>query len=386
MKFIVAGCGIGGLSVAHALTRRGHSVQLVERAAELKPVGAGISLQPNAMQAFQSLGLSDAISDAAWEAEQAQIRSQSGKVLTRFSFANYLERFGFLPLTIYRGDLIRILANSLDRSTSDVWLNEQVVSFSESANGVKVKTSSGMVLEGDGLIGADGIHSAVRSQLLGKTDPRYSGYTCWRGIVDQPDLVAKVETMTEVWGRGARFGFMRCNANQVYWFATENRRSGTDQEQDSSWRSRFQTWVDPIPDLLTATPDDKVAHNDIVDRKPVFPWGKGRVTLLGDAAHAMTPNFGQGGAQAVEDAVVLGIAVSKFDLPSEAFRKYEQARKARTHSFVNGSRQFGMVGQGGNGFLRFIRNYVMPNLPKSFVDRQLAGQFDFQKYLKTLGW
>ena len=382
MNFLVAGCGIGGLSAAHALMNLGHHVRLVERAPELKPVGAGISLQPNAMQAIKRLGLDQAIGQAAWDADVAQILTSKGKLLKQFDFSNYEGLFGFLPSTIYRGDLIRVLAEELDQSKSEIVLGEQVESFHESADKVIVKTDKGNEFECDGLIGADGIRSAIRRQLWGEPKARYSGYTCWRGMVEDPALVEQVDIMTEAWGTGSRFGFMRCNEKQVYWFATENRKSRTDHIKDQSWKSIFETWVDPISKLVEATPEDEIVHGDIIDLKPIFPWGQGRVTLLGDAAHAMTPNFGQGGAQAIEDAVVLGLALKAGDPLENSFRAYESARNPRTTSLVKGSWQFGKIGQGKNLMLRLVRNHLMPNLPKKFVDKQLAIQCDFEAYLQ----
>lgn len=383
MKFLIVGCGIGGLSAAHALAQNGHQIQLFERAAELKPVGAGISLQPNAMQALKRLGVAQLIQNAAWPAEQAQICASDGKVLTLFDFGNYLDKFGFLPMTIYRGDLVNILARALSEKVgpSEILLDQQVASFSEGQDDLKVKTEAGIEHRGEALIAADGIHSVVRRRLWDKQVPRYAGYTCWRGMVDDRELVGQVDTMTEVWGKGARFGFMRCNERQVYWFATEDRKSRTDHERDSTWKARFQDWMRPIPQLLNATEDAAIFQNDIVDLVPIRRWSKGKVTLLGDAAHAMTPNFGQGGAQAIEDAVVLGLACKGSNSIEESFQKYESARITRTTGLVKGSRQFGWIGQGGNGFSRLIRNYIMPNLPKSFVDRQLATQCDFEGYL-----
>lgn len=385
MKFVVAGCGIGGLTVAHALSRLGHNILLLEKSAELKPVGAGISIQPNAMQALKRLDLDRLVATAGWEAEGARVLSDTGKQYRHFDFSNYRDQFGFLPQTIYRGDLIRVLHQSLDDSKTKILLDEEFESFRESDSGIIVTTSKGSI-ECDALIGSDGIHSKVRNQLWGEVKPIFAGYTCWRGMVTDPHLVNQVETMTEVWGKGARFGFMRCNKDQVYWFATENRSERTDHQGDQSqWKLRFNSWIAPIPKLIDATPSQDIVHNDIVDRDPVFPWGKGKATLLGDAAHAMTPNFGQGGAQAIEDAVVIGVAVDRLsdgqkNLDS-AFRSYEKFRHPRTKSLVKGSRQFGRIGQGGNWLFRMIRNHLMPSLPKRFVDKQLGWQCDFERQL-----
>ncbi len=379
--------------MAHALADAGHQAILLERSPQLKPVGAGISIQPNALQALKRLNLDNLVSNAGWQAKCARVISNSGKQYSKFDFTNYRELFGFLPHTIYRGDLMRVLHEALDKAKTTVLLSQSLESFRETENEVVVTTNS-QSIECDALIGADGIHSSVREQLWGKIDPIYAGYTCWRGMVTDPTLVNLVDTMTEVWGKGARFGFMRCNAKQVYWFATENRPAGSDHEpRTENWKSRFDSWVDPVPQLLRSTAAEEIVHNDIIDHAPIFPWGKGRVTLIGDAAHAMTPNFGQGGAQAIEDAVVLGVAlkqVGEFAVVEptsveSAFRSYEAFRRPRTTKLVKGSRQFGKIGQGGNGFLRLIRNQLMPRLPKGFVDKQLGWQCNFDAHLNKFG-
>ena len=231
----------------------------------------------------------------------------------------------------------------------------------------------------DALIGADGIHSKVRSGLFGEQPTRFSGYVCWRGIVTEPKLVSSIDTMNEVWGTGARFGFMRCSPDKVYWFATKTTASR--QRPDKSWKEGFRDWPNPIPALLDSTPESQIAFNDISDRKPIFPWSRGRVTLLGDAAHPMTPNFGQGGAQAIEDAIVLARAVKAIGDPASAFQSYQQHRHARTKSFVDGSLQFGRVAQGGNRWWRMIRNHLIPRLPESAMNRQLDQQFLVQPHL-----
>ena len=383
MDFIVVGAGIGGLSCANALAREGHNVRVLERTSELRPVGAGISLQPNAMQAIRRFDLFDEVSAVSWSANNAQVLSSVGKVFTEFDFTGYESRFQTLPLTVFRGDLVRVLAEGLGNRRGDttIELNQEFDSFEESDDRILVRTKSGAEYSGEVLIAADGIHSIVRNQLWGEQSIRYSGYTCWRGIVDEPSLVSQVSKMTEVWGKGTRCGFMRCNESQVYWFATEDRKQRSDHLKDTEWKSRFQNWVDPIPKLINTTPDESIVHTDLIDLKPMSAWSRGRVTLLGDAAHAMTPNFGQGGAQAIEDAVCLALVLKNAgDLPS-ALRMYESLRIPRTTSIVKGAWSYGKIAQGGNWFRRFLRNQVMTRLPKSFIDKQLAQQLDFDGWL-----
>ena len=385
MKFLIVGCGIGGLSTAHALCQLGHDVILVERASELKPVGAGISVQPNAMQALRRLQVDQQISEHAWAASEARVLLKTGKVLTQFDFENYRDKFGFLPLTIFRGDLIRVLAETLKQKpgASQIVVGEQVRSYEETADGISVVSNKGTTFKCDALIGADGIHSKIREILWAKQPIRYSGYTCWRGMVEESAIVEQADVMTEVWGNGERFGFMRCNPRQVYWFATQDRRERTENQQDDRWKQSFESWTQPIPQILNATPDHSIVHNDIVDMVPLPKWSKEKVTLVGDAAHAMTPNFGQGGAQAIEDAVVLGLSMGKCRDVGRAFELYEQTRIARATSLVKGSWQYGRIAQGGTALRRLVRNHLLPMLPKRLVDKQIGQQCDFEHWLQT---
>ncbi len=199
--------------------------------------------------------------------------------------------------------------------------------------------------------------------------------------MSEPATVASVDTMNEIWGDGSRFGFLRCRQDQVYWFATKTH--ATRDQPSSDWRDFFRDWPNPVSDLIQQTPDNQVAFNDISDRKPSFPWSKGRVTLLGDAAHPMTPNFGQGGAQAIEDAVVLGRAFAASLTAEAAFQEYQRHRHPRTSTFVNGSWNFGRVAQGGNAFWRFARRRLLPLIPESTMPKMLDRQYGFQEHLEA---
>jgi len=256
--------------------------------------------------------------------------------------------------------------------------------FSVVSDCVIAESSSQNKICGDVSIGADGLRSTVRKQLWDDGDPRYAGYTCWRGVISDRHLVEKAETLTELWGSGARFGFMRCNDHQLYWFATRNRTELNSDQENDDWKNAFSNWTEPVQQIIEATPPDKIVNNDIVDRPPIFPWGKSNVTLMGDAAHGMTPNFGQGGAQALEDSAILGtmLANSTPENVSDRFRLYESVRHPRTKTMVTGSEKYGKIAQGTTWLRRVIRNSLLPNLPKKFVDSQLQKQFDFKSHLQ----
>ena len=381
MRILIAGGGIGGLTASIGLARLGHDVQVLEQASKLRPVGAGIGLQPNAMQALSFFGLDEAVAARGRAATGASLKYSDGKPVRSFDFAQHAARYGYLPLTIHRAALLDVLLAAATKEKVNVRFAQRIRSFTNARDGVAVTTEAGHSFMAQALVGADGINSRVRAQLWGKRPKRYSGYVCWRGIVTDPDLVAAVENIHEVWGRGARFGYMRCSESQVYWFATKTTAHSESQPED--WRSNFHGWPDPIPRLIESGPADRIAFNDISDHKPIFPWAKGRVTLLGDAAHAMTPNFGQGGAQAIEDAVILSRAVEKLGDLESAFRSYEKYRHPRTKGFVNASRSFGAITQGGSAFTRFVRRRILRLIPESSMQKKLDAQFDFRKHAST---
>lgn len=385
MKFVIAGCGIGGLATALGLSRLGHDIVMLEKTDALRPVGAGISLQPNAIKAVTHLGVRDQVIAAGQQTDFAKILSSNRKPVNKFEFGDYESRYGCFPMTIHRAALVETLHAVTDSEKVQVNLAEEFASFTEADGKVVARSTTGNEYECDALVGADGIHSNVRKQLWGDSPVKYAGYTCWRGIVSDPDILAKCTAMCEMWGKAARFGYMPCAADKVYWFATQNRPQRTDHlASDKEWRKDFVDWASPVPEILRVADDNLLVQNDIIDRDPIFPWGKDKVTLLGDAAHAMTPNFGQGGAQALEDAVVLSAAIEKFEDIETAFRAYEKHRHPRTKKFVLDSRRFGNIGQGGSVFMRFLRNSVLPRMPQWFINQQMDLQLDFESHLAAL--
>ncbi len=381
MKFLIAGGGVGGLTAAIALAREGHRIQLLEQTPEPKSVGAGISLQPNAMHALGLLGLDREVARRGHTASEARLQFSTGRKIKVIDFSPLLKRYGYLPLSIHRADLLEVLLQAATESGVEIHFGQSVRSFSIDIDRVKVTTVQQERFHGDALIGAEGIHSKVRAQLWGDQPTRYSGYVCWRGIVVDPFLAESVDGVNEIWGEGARFGFMQCGLDKVYWFATKSTRRC--REICDELKPTFRGWPDPVGSILEKTPIDPIIFNEISDRKPIFPWSRGRVTLLGDAAHPMTPNFGQGGAQAIEDAIVLSMSIVANVDPELAFRSYETHRHRRTRRFVNESWQFGRIAQGGNWPARFVRRWLLALMPESKMRKQLDVQFNVQKHFNA---
>ncbi len=367
-KALIIGGGIGGLATAIALTQIGFTVEVFERVTLLREVGAGLSLWANAIKALDYLGLASAVRALALPEAAGGIRTPSGDLLMQTANTQLAAQFGELSVMVHRAELHDQLRQAFGQ---EIHLGMECVAITEEGTGVRVRFRNGEEAFGDLVIGADGLHSAVRAALHGPQPPRYAGYTAWRGVT--PFEINRLQ-IGETWGAGARFGQIPMQGNRVYWFATQNAPAGQhrpDGEKAELLRL-FGNWHNPIRALIEATPDAAILRNDLYDRPPLKRWGRGRITLLGDAAHPMTPNLGQGACQALEDAVVLAKQVqSTADIPT-ALRAYEAARIPRTTMIVNQSRQVGQVGQWANPVAVAGRNWLVKYLLARVQYRQFA--------------
>jgi 2-polyprenyl-6-methoxyphenol hydroxylase-like FAD-dependent oxidoreductase len=351
---IVAGAGPGGLTTALALRRVGLDVQTWERAPELHTDGAGISLQINAMRVLARLGVADELRRRGAVLAVAEVADHRDRTIHAMPFDRLSERFGQAGIGIHRGELSRTLAAALPDDA--IVFSRGVVEVEQSEDRVTVRADDGTVATVDALIGADGIHSAVRRAVLGDVPIRYAGYTCWRGIA--PVIAPGGPGYSiERWGPGRRFGSVPITDATTYWFATANAPADSTDGPDlaTELRDRFRDFSPRVHAILDATPASAILHNDIVDFAPLPSWTRDRVTLLGDAAHAMTPNLGQGACQAIEDAIVLAAALRDHGVVA-GFPRYEAERRPRTARFVVDSHRFGAVAQLESGGLRFVRD------------------------------
>jgi len=238
-----------------------------------------------------------------------------------------------------------------------VRLGAELVGFVQNGEGVVARLADGREERGDFLVGADGLHSRVRAQLFGQRVPRYAGYTAWRGVAEAGEGRFPEGVALNLWGRGSEFGLVGIGRGRYYWFATKNAPEG--EAESAAGRKRevlelLADWYKPAREAVEATAESKILRNDIYDRDPLPSWGEGRVTLLGDAAHPMTPNLGQGACQAIEDAVVLARCLGG-EIPA-SLRRYEERRIGRTAAVVRGSRLSGRVAQLDNPLLCRLRN------------------------------
>ncbi|WP_341684404.1 FAD-dependent monooxygenase [Nocardia farcinica] len=360
-KVVVVGAGIGGLATGIAFARQGWEVEVLERAPRLTALGAGISLWSNALRALDALGIGDEVRARAREDVSAGIRDSRGRWLSRFDVAALRARYG-LPVILHRADLLDILRAAVP----DEAIRTGVTVTEARPDGTVVHSAgeSG----GDVVVGADGINSVVRRAVAGEIAPVYAGYTAWRMILTPS---APTTDLGESWGRGERFGYAVLADGRVYCFAAATVPAGAPDAGLAELRRRFGHWHDPIPALLAATDPAAVLRHDIY-RLPDLPiFVSGRVALLGDAAHAMTPDLGQGACQALEDAVTL--ATTADDLTA-----YDRARRPRTRRIAALSDRVGTAGQLSARPLVAARDTALRALPSSLQWRALAPILDWR--------
>lgn len=377
-KILVAGAGIGGLVFARALERAGIDGTVFERTRAFAPVGAGLLVQAGAMLALRTLGLDEAVQERGADVVLGQGLTSSGRVLQSTPMAFLKDELGAGVVAIHRARLHEVFAGALERT--NVLLGKECTGYDDDGAGVTAHFSDGTSERGTLLVGADGIHSAVRRTLLGDTPLRYAGYTSWRGIAPRTPGV-EGGRVAEMWGRGLRFGYAAVSPSEVYWFAVANAPEGErDDDSRNAVLDRFRNFSAPAPALVEATPSERVFRTDIHDRPPVASWSRGRVTLLGDAAHPTTPNLGQGGCMAIEDAVTLAHVLATHPSHEAAFAAYEAMRVQKTTRIVEASYRFGRIAQLEGAVGTALRNFALCLTPASVVRKQLleAGRFRVQ--------
>jgi 2-polyprenyl-6-methoxyphenol hydroxylase-like FAD-dependent oxidoreductase len=342
---VVVGAGIGGLTSALALIRAGWQVRVLERTGLPGEVGAGITLFPNALRGLDAIGVGDRIRalPSGRIAGPAGMRDPSGRWVVRVDDQEPIQDM----YALHRQDLHAALAGALPDGVLSP--GAEVVRTWAGADRIDIEYRAGgrdERLHADLLVGADGLRSRLRAEHWpAHPGPAYAGYTTWRGVTSQPAGMAAGSG--ETWGRGARFGVIPLGDGRVYWFATATAPAGEHHpDERADLLRRFTGWHHPIPELIAGTDPVDVLHHDTYElRTPLPGYVTQRVVLIGDAAHAMTPDLGQGACMAIEDAVTLAAAVAgDLGLP-DALRRYDGQRRPRTQSLVRMSHRMSRIGQ-----------------------------------------
>lgn len=377
-KFTIVGGGIGGLTLAIALLRKGFDVTIYESATEIKPLGAGIVLAANAIKAYQAIGLAEDILEAGSQVKLLQIKNERGSIISEVDAEKFSAHYGINNFTIHRADLHRVLLNHIPAGV--LQKGKTCVDFIQEKDGVVLRFSDGTTTHTSYVIACDGIHSPIRKKLLPKSLPRFAGYTCWRAVINEYPEGFDPSVNSETWGTRGRFGLVPLNNKSIYWFACINTSRVNDPVmrgfQQTDLLNYFQKFHDPIPEVIRKTKAEQLIWNDILDLKPLKQFAFNNIVLLGDAAHATTPNMGQGACMAIEDAVILANCIESDKSVENAFRQYERKRIGRTTQIINTSRRIGQIAQWENKFLTGLRNAALKATPQSVTEKQMRFVYD----------
>ncbi len=359
---LIVGAGIGGLVLAHALRRRGWGVEVVERAARWEPVGAGIGLWSNALAVLDRLGLRTPVVARGVGFASGAVSDARGRVLVRVDYD------GVAPppvcVALHRAALHQALRGGIDDA---VRLDASVTAIAAAGDRARVTFTDGASGGYDLVVGADGLRSRVRALLWNGAAPRRAGYTSWRWVLP---FASDVEGALEMWGAGARIGLVPLRDGLLYGYATLNAARPLDDPLDgrlARFRERFAAFDGPARGVIEALSDDAdLLHTDIEEVR-LRGWTRGPVALIGDAAHAMTPNVAQGAAMAIEDAWVLARCASEARAVPEGLVRYERERRPRVEQVQGLSRRLGRTGQLGPRWACAVRDALVGAMPTSWT-------------------
>lgn len=376
MKFLIAGGGICGLTTAIALHQLGQEVAVYEAAAKIKAVGAGISISSNAIRALDSIGLAQEVIAHSQVQKGFQFFTPKGKLINEGDFNSLVEKYG-LPamISFHRADLHSLLIEKLKGKIA-FSTNKRIQQVAQQKDTITLSFSDGTTAKGNYLLACDGIHSVIRKQLLPRVTPRYAGYTIWRGLLNNPPKDPKFEKPFKTFGKEGQFGAVLMKKNQLYWFASRKapfKDPAMKAMTIVGLQKRYGHFHDPIPQILEMSKDEDMLANDAIDLKPLSKFAFDNILLMGDAAHGMTPNLGQGACQAIEDAAVLAQILEKEKDIEKGFRLFEQQRIPRTTKVTNDSWNMGKAAHLDNNLLIGLRNLMM----RLTADRTLRKQIDF---------
>ncbi|HAP94403.1 MAG TPA: monooxygenase, partial [Chryseobacterium sp.] len=340
-------------------------------APEIKAVGAGIAMAGNAMQIFDKLGLKEKIENAGTKMYALIITDEKLKTISKTDVLKLGNKYKVCNIAIHRADLQKILSENV---SEHIILNKRLSKIEKKEN-YHLTFEDKTEIESEIVFGADGVKSLVRNQILKSGEIRNAGQKCWRGIL-QTEIPEKYShNAYEMWGKGKRFGFVKLSENILYWYALVNEKFYSD---DIDLLETFREFHPDILEMIAETYKDQIILNDIIDIKPMNNWSADNLCLIGDAAHATTPNMGQGGCQAVEDAYVIAkLSESEKDW-NIVFSQFEKIRKEKVHHIVNTSWTLGKVAQWEN--CTIIRNSIFRMIPEKTGTVELLLTFFFKAF------
>lgn len=367
MTIDIIGAGIGGLTTAIALQQNGMKTRVFEQSREIKPVGAGIILANNAMQVYEKLGLREEIEKNGNAISSMNITDAQLKTISQVDLRYFEEKHGVQNIAIHRGKLQQVLMNQF--GADGVILDRKLIALHKGDSGYISEFENGSSVTSEILVGADGLHSKVRSSLFPERSVRNAYQVCWRGIADFSLPEQYQNELNEAWGLGDRFGFVQIEPNRVYWYALKSFKESYTEYSTDQLPIYFERYARIVGEIIKKTPVEAIHTAVISDLKPISKWYSENVCLIGDAAHATTPNMGQGACQAIEDAYVLAACLQKFE-PPQAFANYQHLRLPKAHQVVNMSWTLGKLAHWKNPLAIQCRNQLMKMTPSSISRKQ----------------
>ena len=377
MKITIIGGGIAGLTTALALRKLGFEYELFERAKQLNEVGAGIWMQPNALKVLDWLGLGDLVRESGTLLNQVDITNAQLIPFKKTNQEVVQDEKGNKIVAIHRATLQKILFEAIPKE--NINLGYEFKSLEQKEHQLNISFGESAVLS-DLVIGADGINSKVRESIFSNTSKRFSGQTCWRGISDIRLPYEFQNTGIESWGKKIRFGFSQVTENQVYWFAVSNAsQNGTDNVNtlQTELKNRFSNFNPLVLNIIENTKAEKIIRNDISDLNRLEQWHKDKIVLVGDAAHATTPNMGQGAGQGMEDAYYLANILAKHNQLDQALNLFESNRREKVDYVVNNSWRFGQMAH--SGFGQIVMKTIMKLTPDKVMKKQMNKLYSIQE-------
>lgn len=363
----IIGGGIAGLSAAVALKQQGFEARVFERATSVKPVGAGIILSPNAMYILEQLRLGEVVRAEGFQLGPIRLVTAVGKTMQATPSTAEVNGVRYQSIGISRAALHHILYHQV---ADIVVLNQEVARI----QGGGLYSRDGSLYTADAVLAADGVHSKIRRHLFPQVKLRYAGQTCWRALVNVALPEQHLASSAEFWGRGLRFGYVPIGKDEVYFYATQTQPAGLhlpEKTRKTHLQTQFRHFAEPVPTLLEAASNHNIVQHDLWDIPPLPTYHRGKILLIGDAAHAMTPNLGQGAAQALEDAGMIAQCLREQTDVEDAFAAFERARLAKVRQLVNLAWRIGLVANWQSEGLCTLRNTLLRYAPRGAANSQL---------------
>jgi len=363
------------LTTAYALQQAGLEVRVFEQAATSREEGAGVALWSNATSVLSQLGLRDLLHEVSTPITHIVRYTSDGKVLSNVSLAAITSRVGVGSFAVHRAEFHQGLVQAVGKEI--ISLQARCTQVQQHEGGIGVQFADGHEVQADLLVGADGIHSGIATQLFGQRPLRYAGYTTIRAITSFTHPFLPLGKIFQTWGRGGLFGAVRLTQGRVYWYLQLTSAAASPRREKAELQKVCHGWHEPIEALIAATDEHSLLQNDVYDRRPLSCWGKERVTLVGDAAHPMTTALAQGACQAIEDAGVLSSSLRTHP-GTQALRAYEDARRRRAATIVRQSRLLGEIELWDSPPRSWVRDLWLVKPPRALQERLMQPIFGFK--------